>query len=317
MSSDFLYLLGAGASNQVLPLLSDFARRLHSFAIDLKRAKPKASLNDPIWGKARNKLVEAIGWLANEASHHFSVDTLAKKLFFRNDQQSLKKLKAALSAYLVTEQSRQYVDKRYDAFFASILQFDEARSIGLPQHLRILTWNYDTQLEKAFYGFCQDDDLVLKGITFNDKIYRVNGYCGTHPPGHAGACFRAVWKANINEAWEAGISLYNEYFSDPSAPEPDIKFAWEDATHNRLKNTFKNLPKVLTIVVIGYSFPYFNRQIDDLIFKQFYSVDRVYLQFPEGKHAAAEERVKNLLPPDTEIVRVMSTDLFYVPDEFR
>lgn len=324
MKNNFLYLTGAGASCQVLPLASEFASCLGSFANDLRSAGPKdlynepnASPDNPIWGKARDKLVEAIDWLARGASHHFSVDTFAKKLFFRGDRQNLKRLKAALSAYLIIEQSRRHVDQRYDAFFASILEFDESRHVRLPKHLRILTWNYDTQLEKAFYGFCEDEDSVIKGITFNDQIYRINGYCGTHPPGHIGRSFRAVWNPNTDAVWEAGISLYNEYFSDPSAPEPDINFAWEDATHNTLKNTIMNLSEVSVIIVIGYSFPYFNREIDELIFKQFHDVRRIYLQFPEGIHSSIEERLKNLLPPDVGIVRVTGTDLFYMPDDFR
>jgi hypothetical protein len=324
MNNIFLYLLGAGASSQVLPLASDFASRLGSSVNDLRLAGPKniynepqASPDDPIWGNARDKLVEAIDWLAKEASHHFSVDTLAKKLFLRGDRQNLKKLKAALSAYLVIEQSLQHVDQRYDAFFASILQFDKSQSVRLPQHLRILTWNYDTQLEKAFYGFCEDEDLVIRGITFNDQIYRINGYCGTHPPGHIGKSFRAVWDTNSDTAWEAGISLYKEYFLDPSSPEPQINFAWEDATHNSLKNTImKNMPELSAIVVIGYSFPYFNREVDDLIFKQFFSIRRIYLQYPDGAHASVEERVKRLLPPNTEIIRITGTDLFFIPDDF-
>ena len=38
MSDVFLYLLGAGASCQVLPLASDFSDRLRAFSHDLRRA---------------------------------------------------------------------------------------------------------------------------------------------------------------------------------------------------------------------------------------------------------------------------------------
>jgi len=294
MNNVFLYLLGAGASCQILPLASEFANRLLSFANDLKRVGPKnvydepsASPDDPVWGKNRDNLFEAINWLATESIHHFSVDTFAKKLFFRGDKQNLKKLKAALSAYLVIEQSSYHVDKRYDAFLASVLELDSSRRVSLPEHLRILTWNYDTQLEKAFYGFCENQDMVIESVTFNERIYRINGCCGTHPPGHIGDSFRAVLDTTNIPAWGAGINLYKEYMTEPSAPEPEIDFAWEDPTHNRLKNVGLNLlSDVSDIVVIGYSFPYFNREIDDLIFKQFYHVRRIYLQYPDGAHAS-------------------------------
>lgn len=309
MDKVYLYLLGAGASSQTLPLASQFASRLTSFAGDL--------LNDTPNNNSKIALNEAIDWLAKEASHHFSVDTFAKKLYFRGDIQNLKKLKAALSAYLVIEQSRHHVDRRYDAFLASVLKFDSSRRVSLPEHLRILTWNYDTQLEKAYYGFCDDYDKVIEGITFNKRIYRINGCCGTHPPGHVGESFRAAFNIAEEPAWNAGMELYNQYMTKHSSPAPDINFAWEDSTHNQLNNVGLNLLSDVTdLIVIGYSFPYFNREIDDIIFKQFDNLFRVYLQFPDGVHATIEERIKKLLPDDVAINRVVSTDLFYIPDDF-
>lgn len=320
MNKVFLYLLGAGASSQVLPLASTFTESLTIFANDLKKAgpkKPRASDADPIWGDDRDILFDAVNWLATESSNHFSVDTFAKKLFFRGDIQNLKKLKAVLSSYLVIEQSRNHVDQRYDAFLASILKLDSSRRVSLPDHLRILTWNYDAQLEKAFYGFCDNQDMVIEDIAFSKHIYRINGRCGTHPPGHIGNSFRAILNSTNKPAWRDGLNLYKEYMTEPSSPDPEINFAWEDPTHNKLKNVGVTLlSEVTDLVVIGYSFPYFNREIDDIIFKQFHNLFRVYLQFPDGVHASIEERIKKLLLEEINIIRVASTDLFYIPDDF-
>ena len=320
MKKVFLYLLGAGASSQVLPLASGLSERLKTFADELKKAgpkKPRGTGAAPIWGDDRERLFEAINWLAEESSHHFSVDTFAKKLFFRSDIQNLKKLKASLSAYLVIEQSRNHVDQRYDAFLASILKFDNNRNVSLPEHLRLLTWNYDTQLEKAFYGFCDNYDMVIQDVAFNECIYRINGRCGTHPRGHIGYAFRSILNSTNKPAWEAGINLYNEYMTNPSSPDPEIDFAWEDPTLNKLKNVgLKILANVTDIIIIGYSFPYFNREIDDLIFKQFSHLHRIYLQYPEDVHSTIEDRIKNLLPLNDEIIRISSTDLFHIPDDF-
>ncbi len=193
MKDRVLYLLGAGASCEVIPLVSGFTTHLKSFATDLQNAGPTNPYGDPdpspddkIWRDRRQRLFESIQWLSQEASVHASVDTLAKKLFFRRDSSKLRQLKATLSVYLVIEQSRSHVDKRYDSFLASVLDFDKDRRIKLPEKLCIITWNYDTQLEKAVYGFCEDKDLVIKLVTFNERVYHINGYCGTHPPGHIG-----------------------------------------------------------------------------------------------------------------------------------
>lgn len=319
MNKVFLYLLGAGASSQVLPLASQFKDRLPLFANDLRSAGPQGvrQPDNPTWGKNRDNLLNAIEWLEAESSHHFSVDTFAKKLFFRGDIQNLKKLKAVLSAYLVIEQSRNHVDQRYDAFLASILKFDSNRRLSLPEQLRILTWNYDTQLEKAFYGFCDNHDMVIKDVAFNKHIYRINGRCGTHPPGYIGNSFRAILNSTNKPAWEAGINLYKEYMAEPSSPAPEINFAWEDPTHNKLNNVGVNLlSEVTDLIVIGYSFPYFNREIDDIIFKKFDNLFRVYLQFSDGVHATIKERIKKLLLEEVNIIQVDGTDLFFIPDDF-
>src|SRR4030042_1074329 len=83
----------------------------------------------------------------------------------------------------------------------------------LPQNLRILTWNYDTQWEKAFYGFCEDKEWTKNIVTHGTSIYRINGFCGIYP-------FEYITKIPLeNRAWEIGISLYQEYSSNPPIAE--------------------------------------------------------------------------------------------------
>jgi len=323
MDKPILYFLGAGASIGALPLAKDFSEDLRQSANALRYAGPKgdqypeptSNPEDPIWGKPRDNFVEALWWLAEESSHHFSVDTFAKKLFFRGDRNNLKKLKAALSAYLVAKQSLNHVDRRYDSFLASVLAFDKNRNIKLPENLQILTWNYDFQWEKALYGFCQDANMVCDSVAFNQQFIRINGRCGTNPPGHVNTSFWGISSPDGDKAWEAGITLYDGYMSASYGIEPEIRFAWEEETNNRLINTALK-EEISAIVVIGYSFPYFNREIDDYIFKKFRRVERLYLQYPEGVHSSIEERIKKLIPPNTKIVRITFTDLFFIPDEF-
>jgi len=113
----------------------------------------------------------------------------------------------------------------------------------------------------------------------------------------------------------------------PDVRGPNICFAWEGLTLRlaRIANSppsfsyLQGLAEVSIIVVIGYSFPYFNREIDQLIFGRFSNkLRRVYIQYPEGVHVSIEERLKTLLPLGSEdlIVRISGTDLFYIPDEF-
>jgi hypothetical protein len=324
MDDIFLYFLGAGASCNVLPLASNFTERLHDFANSLKDMGPRNIYDEPEkskWGKSMIAFHEAIEWLADETAHHASVDTFAKKLFFIKDFENLRKLKAVLSSYLIIEQSFKYVDMRYDSFFATILSTDSNGVVHIPPEFRIITWNYDTQLEKAFYGFCEDEKHVIENITFNNHIYRINGYCGTNPPGHIGDAFKSVWGSPDKSVWDTGIELYNKYMSTLSgskSPEPDIRFAWEGSTMDSIAKKDMDLSKIKTVVIIGYSFPYFNREIDQLIFYRLSDgvLKQIYLQYPDGSHATVENRLKSLLPREVDIIRITENDMFYIPDEF-
>ncbi|MCH7733369.1 MAG: hypothetical protein IIB44_12830, partial [Candidatus Marinimicrobia bacterium] len=136
-------------------------------------------------------------------------------------------------------------------------------------------------------------------------------------PGGFGPPFYAALKSNDEPAWESGINLYNECIADPSSPDPEIKFAWEDSTNTQLKSVgLTQLSEVFVIVVIGYSFPYFNREIDKLIFKQLNNVDRIYLQYPKDTHASIESRLKSLFRLDIDIINVPKSNLFFIPDDF-
>jgi hypothetical protein len=324
-SDVFLYLLGAGASCETLPLASEFAESLSEFANKLKHADPlmisfakrlHLSINS-IWGESHSRFVEAVEWLAQETSHHASIDTFAKKLYFKKDRDNLKKLKVVLSAYLIAAQQKNHVDLRYDSFFASICKFDEDNHICLPPNLRILTWNYDAQLEKAFYGFCESEKLVLEKITYNrHQIRRINGCCGHEFPNQHDESFSAIWDTAPDSGWEAAIRLYEKYMDIDCQDMPDICFSWEQEQSS--SSLLEGLNDVSVIVVIGYSFPYFNREMDDLIFKQFgNNLRKVYLQCPKENYDAVEERLARFLPPlEQKIIRKNSTDLFYIPDEF-
>jgi len=84
------------------------------------------------------------------AENHASIDTFAKKLYIKNEQHNLLRLKATLSCYFLILQGLNNVDQRYDTFFASITNKDENENVILPDNIKIISWNYDIQFEKAF-----------------------------------------------------------------------------------------------------------------------------------------------------------------------
>jgi hypothetical protein len=339
MSDNFLYILGAGASCEAVPLVKDFPDWLAELANVLNNVVP----NPPVAGQSwlpssthflhrkpgsqaqfisiqgRDKFVEALRWLSREARDHASVDTLAKKFFLKGDQSNLKKLKAVLSSFFIVTQAWRPVDKRYDSFFASVLyRSTESGELQIPSNIRILTWNYDTQLEKAFHGFVEDNDEVYQKISVNHRIHRINGCCGKKPDGGRGDDFRCVWEAaDASTLMQHSIKLFNDY--QTSSLDADIRFAWERETDVYLSDILKAIQETTIAVIIGYSFPYFNRDIDKKIFNSMPKLQKVYLQYPEGVHATIEERVRTMnadLDHYEGVKSVTVDNQFYIPDEY-
>lgn len=321
MDSKIVYLLGAGASFNALPLANTFAEKLKQFSLDLNEIK-RSSLPSGFGDSDIDPLIDDSWWLCKEGGKHASIDTFAKKLFFKKDHRNLKKLKAVVSTFLIIEQAKNNVDYRYDSFLATILT-EQNGSVILPDRLEIITWNYDTQLDKAFYGFCDDENYVIEKITLSDKVTRLNGYCGTEQSGHIGKYFLTIMNGDHDAIISNGIELYNSYMRDNSYP--DINFAWEDSTLTKFSNQdISSIETASSMVIIGYSFPYFNRDIDSILLSHFPPTlqpkKTIYLQLPENDQNSVATRIKSLILPDlrdkVDIIPIIDTDQFYIPDEF-
>jgi hypothetical protein len=323
--ANLLYLLGAGASREVLPLARDFAEKLHAFAGELKRVSLWRRITMPEWrdwGDSRNRLIKATEWLAGEASptRHHSVDAVAKKLFLLGDQENYLKLKAVLVSFLTFEQSRRNVDKRYDSLLKRVLK-GRRGVLCLPDNLRILTWNYDTQLERAFYDFCGDHTVVTKAITNSHQVIRMNGCCAIDSFGNIEKPLWTQRSARSNEAaLLAAAELYAKNTPTISTPPLNICFAWEDARKVRLA-ALERIGEVRDMVIIGYSFPDYNQEADRDIFSRFTSLGHIFLQYPsERTYMSVLDRLQGIIPSyckdKIEYRHIKETDMFYIPDNF-
>jgi len=222
MDQQFVYFLGAGASCEAMPLVRDFPKGLEDFQNCLRDHFKK-------YGTLTLDLDKSLSWLIEQSRSHQSIDTFAKKLFYKNDIENLDILKAVLSCFFVHLQFTRPVDRRYDGFLASILQKDKNNEVKIPKNIHILTWNYDTQLEKALYGFCDNSEVVLSEIFGHNKITHLNGYCGTllNNPREPSPDFTKTLKAmDSKEAIDYVIKLYEDFLYTGSFGA-NIKFAWE------------------------------------------------------------------------------------------
>jgi hypothetical protein len=348
------YLLGAGASFEALPLIEVMPEALDSFAKDfdpgkLKNLTPMTFITDGNIAKSylikldsdksqqkryfnlMNKFHEDILWLKTESGNHNSVDTFAKKLSLQEDYRSLKRLKLVLSCFFFYIQTKKF-DKRYDSFFASILD----NLTNIPKNLKVLSWNYDSQLELAFKRFSKSTmeatkrklNIYSKGnekpdyLDLSDfSVFKVNGTTNA-------INYELLSDFEIDETdlVEDFLELYET--STYQKFNSDMSFAWEN--YNEESDFYKSLKASILetdiLIVIGYSFPFFNRKVDKYMLDSMPKLKKVYVQDPFNAKDIIE-KMKGLIPRHEITMSGISNELisfeskifkdqFFIPIEF-
>ncbi len=214
-------------------------------------------------------------------------------------------------------QFKQTPDKRYDGLISSIIS-DTINDNALLGNIKVLSWNYDTQFEqsyKEFWDFPSIQEthsalqvvpgkwIVEKGgnqeIDFTKfSLIHLNGIAG----------FKSIVEKpskTLIDKYQNKIPTTDEILTDlimffdeisnienhtPSNEEATLFFnyAWENKVNNHdflspLANTaVYNAEKIAELteilVVIGYTFPLFNRTIDNALISKMNRLTKVYIQ---------------------------------------
>jgi hypothetical protein len=229
---------------------------------------------------------------------------------------------------------RKKLDPRYDVIYAALLKEDTRK---LPGNLHFITWNYDIQLELSLSGFlniplndsfnslevfpapnCATDTKHAKviklngtaGLTYksdgNGKSYKFLNieYGHGFQPNHFSTCLKEI-KENLN----AGeLKSYDSM----------LHFAWEQVVEvaQARKKAKEIIDKTEVLVIIGYSFPLYNRKIDAEILSGLIA-DSIIIQIPEGQISAVKERLLSLIGVEHEykIIENRDENQFYMPNE--
>ena len=189
MPNHVVYLFGAGASANALPVSGQFHNRLSAFVSAIK--------DDPDATPIDQDLMTGFMWLLKEIANE-TVDVFAKTLyFFREDMTSFNKLKALLSCFFTFEQATNPLDRRYSDLLTYFLVPHMGGLAELPERISFVSWNYDTQLERAFYNILAGlpnptNDPVFKHVMtqLHEKLVHLNGECGTSVLGFTGQGLR-------------------------------------------------------------------------------------------------------------------------------
>lgn len=292
------YLLGAGASAECVPVVNGMSKDIETLRKELFgyfcEQDASGGFDIPPSKIAEREILKMLGDLSDICETHYSIDTYAKKLYL-TDRAAFRILKLDLSLYFTLRQLINIPDKRYDNFFSSIITNENK----LPANIKLISWNYDFQLERSFCefnpGITLDRSRELLGITAPNrwaelnttknkfKTLKLNGSARLSTDDFNGYLFSSV-NLPTDELISEVVNKYSEMVSRADLFECEMKFAWEGEHYNQLfESASRDLNKIEVLVVIGYSFPFFNREVDVALFRNMQRLKKVYIQdkYPE------------------------------------
>lgn len=328
------YIFGAGASRNALPIVGEIPIRILKLIEFLENEdlslESDLSFDFPN-GNTKSKrewqleMIDALKWALQASQKHASVDTFAKKLFIKDQFDELKRLKVALSVFFIFEQIRSKPDFRYDAFFASLLN---ENIHDLPENVRI-SWNYDYQFELSFSEYTGSTDIKqnqekLRVYTKHGNeharggfgIYKLNGTTGLqHDNGriylYSPSLTTAIDRSFVEQITKSYITATYQKGTTPA-----LSFAWErDFGGDIVAKAVEKTKDTSVLIVIGYSFPFFNRTIDRQIIGSMDQLSKVYFQSPDAD--TVKERFQALKDnlSGIQLVPKYDVDQFLLPFE--
>ena len=273
--------------------------------------------------------------LADRAKSYPSIDLLARILYLRGEKAELRQLKATLSAYYALEQSRSHSDPRYGFFFAYMADRDANGILAMPTNMRVVSWNYDMQFEKSFAEFIRDPyyeerrdsgrmlQVVPTGVESHDhyddifSIYKLNGTAGTRDNRKMLIkSYDPVVYGQPGRVDSGDLRLILHFYQNATneKDKPYLQFAWEDDDRRTsVLGLIERFAPVETVVVIGYSFPPFNRDLDRKMFEEL-RPNEVFLQVAEDENVM--DRLVGL-GIDPRIIRVIrDREQFHIPNSY-
>jgi hypothetical protein len=315
------YLLGAGASANALPLIKKSSgqggpglpQELKNF---IEKHTSSLLTKNESWD---SKTIGTLNDIADKCIEFGTPDLYAKFLLETGDSTNYKILKTFLSVFFKVKQDLEgCFDFRALSFLTTISQNQK-----IPDNIKILTWNYDKQLEIAatklkplnpggysmIQGFSSWPNMRDGHDTgVNPFLFHLNGVAGYI---HS--------ERNFYEDMEGHFS-----FKTTLNKETLLSFAWEDEVvsskkifhEQRLPVAREIASQTQILVIIGYSFPFFNRNIDKEIMNTMMpSLQKIYVQDPfydgsrlNGLFDIPVSLLKN-------IIHVEQVDNYHIPYE--
>ena len=299
--SQITYIFGAGASFNALPLNVNLITHISDF-ISIGRNHPVDDINQSNLKIFENKFNPIIELAGRESS----IDTFAK---IKLNSDLLYDIKNLLWIYFSAVAGRGKLNKRYKNLLIK-LNAGSSNSFRIDENFNFLSWNYDLQMEEAIseidnisISSVPDKFYTYPGLEFTSphKIGRNNNpkyYSLIHLNGCAGYYYDFTEKKH-KQWYNCDLTNPKEYdnllrlviqnfYTNPSERNSkmnSISFAFEDGDFNKqsLYHSEKIAADTTHLVVIGYSFPDFNREIDRIILNKMKNLKYLCIQNKNAK----------------------------------
>lgn len=327
------YLFGAGASALKLPTIKGLPERIkiiknfidenYNYDKDEILTSGNFQINAI---EAKKFVLDGFDKLYNASQNHSTVDTYAKKLHLTQRSREVDELIFILALYFNIEQKLVGNDPRYDTFLISILN-SSARTF--PKNLKFLSWNYDLQFEIAYHRLLESNGSILDFSRFNTNSdyweknqftsIKINGSCNVKEHGLYSLTENILSKESSNDdiAWAFQYGIHKIKNRNSSYPGyVNIDFAW-DQGRDTLSKIAELHNETEILVVIGYSFPFFNRDVDRKIIRAMSKLKTIYIQDLNPSNIVT--RFLSILPDwqkkGIEIISVNTVDEFFLPPQ--
>ena len=283
------------------------------------------------WESARKNLCRRLQRLYIHCEQNATIDTYAKKLVLKKRQNEFKELEQLLALFFIYLQLQNFPDTRYDTFLANILE----PNLHFPQHIRVISWNYDSQFEIAYSEYDEKEELRVgyKNAMFDMdyEIIKINGTATFGQQKSIATMRKEIWQKirEIKEKPNRSIELQKEqtwvlYFIYlyqlyvvGKKDNTHLSFAFDSSepSENIMNSIDKIIRQTDVLVIIGYTFPFFNREIDRRMLQNLKPQATVYIQDKYPNRIKQNFRaVKNTIPEEY-IELKEETDQFFLPPE--
>jgi len=330
--SKIVYLFGAGASANALPVIDGIPARINSVIDKLKELSFESveyfkNISQASKQECLDSLIADLGWLRDNSAMHATIDTFAKKLYIKHQDKDLVRLKNALSVFFTIEQIKR-PDPRYDSFFASLLG---SSPHALPKEVAVISWNYDCQFEHTYSEYINSDLSTSQSVlnvgckydrdSYSDRvsgfrILKINGSASLTRIDMGGSGGNYYYHESLNhwnkEVAESIIMKYG-FIKHLNHLRNLLSFSWEREDDKLMENIAKVGEDTTTVVVIGYSFPYFNREIDRKIFESMPNLKTIYFQDINPQNIIS--RFQAISSRQIAKVPILDTQQFFLPPE--